>query len=722
MDSLKTSSPQEAKLHFLDYWRIIRIRKTVILAVFLLVVITATVVTFILPESFVGSTRLNVQREGTDVQGMSGNGMQGFGGMDPYFIQTELEVMQSQVLLGKVVENAKLNLKERWATKYHGGEPLTTLETVDLLKHFISINPLRNTSLIEIRVYSDKPEDAAELANAIAEAYKEYRLSRSSDKMTAGIKVLNEQMDKKEKEFHEAQLEVARLRSELKVSDPDPASTGPSPSLSSATVQQLMGEVARSEGEATQLRTKLEALADLSKEKLLGSIQTVIEPDSVLSILVNDLDAAEQNLAAILKTKTVEHPDYESAKKVVDQYKAKIDDRVERLVFGLHTRLASIMAYITNQNTKLAEAKKADIEEAARTQPYWSAKTRLTDLQQYRSILQMKTAGMTTDLNLPQNNMVEILDKAASNPVPVRPNKPLNIILGVIIGLVVGIGLAFFIEYLDTSVKTVDDIEKHLGLPVLAVIPTDIVILLQQKRDTADAEAYRILKGNIELNLPDHGSNSYTLVSGGPGEGKSTTLCNLAYIYAKGGANVLVVDADLRRPSQHRLFDVDNSVGLVDYLHGRKTLEEITKPSRLDNLSLIPSGNLSMEDVGILNGPRMSELIRQLKQHYDVVFFDSPPILGVSDASILVSEVDNTIMVVQYRRFPRNMLQRVKSTVMHVGGNLIGVVLNNVDIHQDDSYRYYSNYKDYYSPVRDRAAEPKKLPAAAANGENEDAY
>jgi capsular exopolysaccharide synthesis family protein len=267
----------------------------------------------------------------------------------------------------------------------------------------------------------------------------------------------------------------------------------------------------------------------------------------------------------------------------------------------------------------------------------------------------------------------------------------------------------------------VDDIERHLGLPVLAVIPTDIVILLQQKRDTADAEAYRILKGNIELNLPDRTANTYTLVSGGPGEGKSTTLSNLAYTYAKGGANVLVVDADLRRPSQHRFFDLDNSIGLVDYLHGRLTIEEITKPSRLDNLSIIPSGHLSMEDAGILNGPRMSELIRQLKQHYDIVFFDSPPILGVSDASILVSEVDNTIMVVQYRRFPRNMLQRVKTTVTHVGGNLIGVVLNNVDIRQDDSYRYYSNYKDYYSPKRMRD-EPKKLPAAAANGENEDAY
>jgi Mrp family chromosome partitioning ATPase len=118
----------------------------------------------------------------------------------------------------------------------------------------------------------------------------------------------------------------------------------------------------------------------------------------------------------------------------------------------------------------------------------------------------------------------------------------------------------------------------------------------------------------------------------------------------------------------------------------------------------------------------MSELIRQLKQHYDIVFFDAPPILGVSDASVLVSEVDNTIMVVQYRRFPRNMLQRVKSTVLHVGGNLIGVVLNNVDTRQDDSYRYYSNYKDYYGPKRTGPGENAKAEPATVKPGNDDAY
>ena len=696
------SPPQEAKLHFLDYWRIIRIRKTVILAVFLLVVITATVVTFILPESFASSAKINVQREGTDVQGMSGNGMQGFSSVDPYFIQTEFEVMQSQVLLTKVVENPKLNLKERWATKYHGGEPLSTLETIDLLKHFIAINPVRNTSLIEIRVYSDKPEEAAELANTIAEAYREYRLGRSSEKMTAGIKALNEQMQKKEKELHEAEMEVVRLRETLKVSDSDPASTGPSPSLSSATVQQLMADVARSEGEAAQLKTKLDALADLPKDKLLGSIQTVIEPDSVLSTLVNELDVAEQNLLSIAKTKTEEHPDYQSAKKVVDQYRSKIDDRVERLVFGLQTRLASTMAYITNQNMKLAEAKKADIEEAARTQPYWDAKTRKEDLRQYRSILQMKTAGMTTDLNLPQNTMVEILDKATANPVPVRPNKPLNIILGVIIGLVVGIGLAFFIEYLDTSVKTIDDVERTLQSPVLGVIPQNVGFLLDEGAESPHAEAYRVLRTNLLFSRKEDKLNTIAVVSAGAGEGKSTTIFNLAAVFAQNGSRVIIVDSDLRRPSLHKMVGVTNNIGLTNYLLKQNALEEVIQTTNLPTLDFMASGKLPSSSLGILSSSQMRDLITELKRRYDFVFFDSPPIMGVSDASILASEVDMTLQVIQYRRYPQPMNIRAKQMIEKVGGNLVGIVLNNINVSQDENYYYYSGYyNEYYSKNED---------------------
>ncbi|MGD1006251.1 MAG: Wzz/FepE/Etk N-terminal domain-containing protein, partial [Ignavibacteriaceae bacterium] len=174
MDAVTTTEAPEVKLHFLDYWRIIRIRKTVILAVFLLVVFTATLVTFILPESYSSTARIKIERDAPDISGMMERG--GSSSYDPYFMQTEFELIQSDVILGKVID--ELDLNKEWGRKYGSGEPFKTSETKRILKNRIGLRFVRNTSLIEIRVLSEKPEEAAGIANAVAEAYKKHRLDQ----------------------------------------------------------------------------------------------------------------------------------------------------------------------------------------------------------------------------------------------------------------------------------------------------------------------------------------------------------------------------------------------------------------------------------------------------------------------------------------------------------------------------------------------------------------
>jgi capsular exopolysaccharide synthesis family protein len=296
--------------------------------------------------------------------------------------------------------------------------------------------------------------------------------------------------------------------------------------------------------------------------------------------------------------------------------------------------------------------------------------------------------------------------------------------LGAMVGLVIGLGLAFFIEYLDTSVKTMEDVESLLGVPVLAIIPKNIRLLHKEPGDSPDAEAYRILRTNIEFNRKNPQANTISLVSGGPGEGKSTTLANLAFICAQGGYSTLVVDADLRRPVQHEIFDIDNNVGLTNYLTTEMQLDDVIFPTSVENLSLLPSGILPSDAVGILNSQRMSDMIAELKLHYDIIFFDSPPMLGVSDASVLASEVDQTIIVVQHRRFPRNMLTRVKQAILGVGGTVLGVVLNNVDLKHDQNYYYYTNYYGYYQ-TRDKESRRERAtpePVRSQNGHSPDEY
>jgi capsular exopolysaccharide synthesis family protein len=368
---------------------------------------------------------------------------------------------------------------------------------------------------------------------------------------------------------------------------------------------------------------------------------------------------------------------------------------------------------LTDAEKRLEDAKKVQIEDKQKSNEYQEAKMRYLQNKRIFEAAQTKLSTSLFERGI-DFDPAKIWEKAEPALVADKPRVTAYMTLAAVLGLVIGVGLAFFIEYLDTSVKTLDDVERYLQIPVLAVIPKDVSMLIKSKGDTADAEAYRILRANVEFNKPDGNANTFTLVSGGPGEGKSTTLNNLAFTCAKGGYNVLVVDADLRRPTQHGFFDVDNNFGLTDYLTGKADLEEITRTTKIDNLSFIPAGQIPEGAVGILNSQRMVELIAKAKGLYDLVFFDSPPILGVSDGSVLASEVDVTVMVVQHRRFPRAMLQRVKQAVQHAGGTLIGVVLNNVDTKHDEGYNYYNTYNDYYNPRRKETARRETAAAAAA--------
>jgi capsular exopolysaccharide synthesis family protein len=279
--------------------------------------------------------------------------------------------------------------------------------------------------------------------------------------------------------------------------------------------------------------------------------------------------------------------------------------------------------------------------------------------------------------------------------------------LGIIIGLVVGVGLAFFIEYLDTSVKTIDDVERTLQAPVLGVIPQNVGYLVEEGAESPHAEAYRVLRTNLLFSRKDDKLNTVAVVSAGAGEGKSTTVCNLATVFAQSGQRVLMVDSDLRRPTLHKLMGCTNALGLTNYLMKQNTLEEVIQTSKLPSLDFMASGKLPSSSLGILSSVQMKDLISELKQRYDFVFFDSPPIMGVSDASILASEVDMTLQVIQYRRYPQPMNIRAKQLIEKVGGNLIGIVLNNINMSQDESYYYYSGYyHDYYSKTEDEPAPP----------------
>jgi succinoglycan biosynthesis transport protein ExoP len=693
MDPLKVAPPPETKLHFLDYWRIIRIRKTVILAVFLLVVITATLVTFILPQKFSSTARIKVERDGSDITGLTGAQVLG-SAYDPYFIQTEFEVIQSEVILGKVI--ADLDLNKKWAAP--GEPPLNNEQTMLVLKGHMDLRPVRNTTLIEIQVISENKQEAADIANKLAETYQAHRIEERMRLSAGGIDSLKKTFAEQEEKIRVAQAKVDDLREKLKI--PDMMASGDTPTVlfSAETLRRIEGLRIESQAELAREETLLTQLKGLTPDDLAQAIPTTGVQDSLLNSLLEQKTLAEQKLVGLKKQYGPENNEVVTASSMVEDLNAKVKERVTGFLSGLSAKVAASKNSLAELEKQVKQAMDVDIEKANQSRPYWEAKRLLEENQRFRQIIDQKILIERTDLQLPKSSMVEIVDKASPGLRPVRPNKTLNIALGIVIGLVVGVGLAFFIEYLDTSVKTIDDVERSLGSPVLGVIPQNVGILIHEGAESPHAEAYRVLRTNLLFSRKDDKLNTVAVVSAGAGEGKSTTVFNLAAVFAQSGQRVLIVDSDLRRPTLHKMLRVTNNIGLTNYLLKQNTLEQVIQTTSLPTLDFMASGKLPSSSLGILSSAQMRDLITALKQHYDFVFFDSPPVMGVSDASILASEVDMTLQVIQYRRYPQPMNIRAKQLIEKVGGNLVGIVLNNINMSQDESYYYYSGYyHDYYA-------------------------
>ena len=703
----------EAQLHFLDYWRVIRIRKAIIITVFLITAIIATVVTFILPESYSSTARIKVERDVLNIPGMGNTATADSTGFDPYFIQTTFEIMQSEIVLSNVI--AKLNLNEKWGKKFNNGETFKTTDTMGILKDIMSLTPVRNTKLIAITVYSDDANEAAEIANSVAESYREYRLETQQQLALTGLAALQDQYDQEEQEISMVQSNVDELRKNLAIVD-YASSTTYNPSMSEEQMRQLNQQRIEYERDYTESQSQLNDLKAYNIKQLRDVLPSVF-PDQNLQSLLDKLHESEQNFAVLTNDYSLTNVVVLRVQSEIDTLNQQVDDRVVGLMAGISSKVDSQKAALSDITKEVNDAKNRDLADSAKNQPYYDAKRNLDQLTEQHRLLYLKMDAEKVDAYIPKDSMVQVVDPAVPGRLPVKPNKPLNIGLGLIFGLIMGISLAFFIEYLDTSVKTIDDVERIFQAPVLGVIPQNIGYLMDEGPESKNAEAYRVLRTNLLFSRRQEKFNTIVIVSAGAGEGKSTTTINLATVFAQSGNRVLIVDSDLRRPTLHKLFKVPNNLGLTNYLLKQSSVLDVVQSTPVPNLDFMPSGRLPNSAMGILGSAQMKDMIKELKERYDFIFFDSPPILGVSDASVLASEVDLVMQVIQYRRYPQPMTIRAKQMIEKVGGNFMGIVLNNINMSQDEGYYYYSGYYHDYYYSRNENEQEAEAKAKAGEGD-----
>lgn len=718
------SSPQqnETSLHAVDYWQVVKNRYGVILLTLLLVFMTASVITYVMPKKYESYATIEVKPRERTIEALPGAGMRASGAtMTPQFFGTEFEKIKSRNSLTRVIDS--LNLVNQW-----GMDRETILQ---ILKNIVDTQNIRGTDLISITVRHTNKEDARDITAEVAHAYKEYRTDLESKSLEIGInelrKAVREQEDKVE-DRRKILTTISRTKNIIYHADSDMMRGGVFNEDSEANyAANMYNEL---EGEKMQLQSQIDSLLQYDSEALLHYASGLDLPDNIIKTLYPRYQDLVREIEGMKASGLGDrHPSVVSNKRMLDQMKIQLDEGVVNLRIRLQGQLDMAKERLAKVEIRKNETKQNALERSIDTTDYVDAKRSFeTDLALLENMkLKLITEEIARDL---PNETIVVHDDPVISESPVSPNVMLNLVLGAVVGLVFGVGIAFFLEYLDTSVKSLEDVERYLQVPVLAVIPKDVGVLHKQSGMSPDAEAYRILRTNIEFNRKNPEYNAITIVSGGAGEGKSTTLVNLAYICAQGGYTTLMIDADLRRPKLHTFFDINNSVGLTNFLTTELTLEDVILQTPVDNLYFMPSGTLPVDAAGILNSRRMSELIQDVKQRFDLVLVDSPPILGVSDASVLASEVDLTMIVVQHRKMPRNMLIRVKQAVENVGGNVIGVVLNNVDLRSDSQYQYYTNYYTYYAPAESQIVPPvgttaknaQKMAATGTESKENDLY
>lgn len=687
----------EINLHMLDYWRVIRVRLPLIILVFLLVVITAGVATYLTPRQYQSSVTMQVKEDNNNMHIFGGDAGQR---MDPRFTTTQFQILQRKEILYPVVETMKL--LKKWDLR---SRDVAFMK----LRGMMSVSEVRGTDLIQISILDKDRQEAADLANTIALEYQKKRIDEQQVWVARSLVQLEDEVNKQRIKTEALRDAMTKMRVEAKINDLNPESVEDLSLAEKNILVSVESQVNDARIRVATLRSKQEQIKGMTDDQIIRSLKTFEMDDATISQILPQYEACVSKEAHMLSSGLgVNHPSVQSLQATKKVYAEQLKNQIGILRKSLAANLEINQKALEAMELKLSEARTGEQDSKSKALHYQEAKNEYLKAKRILESAETRYSTEAMQRTMPQSPAT-IWEKAEVSDFPAKPKVGQNMAIALAVGLALGIGLAFLIEYLDTSVKTMQDIEAALGVPVLAVIPRDVPVLKDAPADCPDAEGYRIMRTNIEFNRKSPDANTLTVVSGGVGEGKSTTLNNLAFTFAKGGYRTLIVDADLRRPSQHRFFGVANDRGLTDFLTTDIPFEPLIISTPIDNLWLMPSGRLPIDAVGILNSQRMIDLIQRLKASYDMIFFDSPPILGVSDASVIASSVDLTMVVVQHRRFPKAMLIRVKQTLQNVGANIVGCILNNTDIRHDEYYEYYTSYYQYYSPHQSKNT-PEKTP------------
>lgn len=607
---------------------------------------------------------------------------------DEYY-ETQYKLIKSRNVCKKVF--ARLELGK--LVRYEGAQDPEGAFIEELI-----VDPVPDTYLANVSYESEDPKLAARVANGVADEYiasvkRDKRMV--SDEAESGIAqqlpILREKRDKSEEALREFEKESSALSFEKRRA------------MIYEAFSSLNAQLIKVKQEIAKVEARYESVAKAKTVQDMLSLPAVVNNTAIQGYnrekLVLEARAAE--LSQKYKADSEPIKAIKSKTKVVDE---KIRSEASKIARSIETELQEkkseeekLQALIEKQK-KLANTFDANMNE------YESLKAGVErNRRHYEKFLQsQKELQSSSRFNL---STVQIVDRAEVPEIPVRPRKMLNLLVAAVLSLLGGVGLAFLFEHLDDSIKSHEEIERYVKLPMLGMVPSvkadrknpeETDLFAHRKPKSSISEAYRTIRTSLLYASANKEPKAYVVTSAGPQEGKTTTAVNLSIALAHAGKKVLLVDSDLRKPRIHKTFKVDNAKGLTNYLVGQDDTEELALQTEIENLSFIPSGPIPPNPTELLDSVRMQEFIAKTKKDFDSIIFDSPPLVAVADAAVLAAMSDGAIQVIWAGNTSRKIVELGKERIKSVGSKIIGVILNNIRAARGEDYYYYSRYYKYY--------------------------
>jgi capsular exopolysaccharide synthesis family protein len=390
----------------------------------------------------------------------------------------------------------------------------------------------------------------------------------------------------------------------------------------------------------------------------------------------------------------------------------RLDEEIRQIIAGIESAYLTAQAkerelrtLMEQQKAKTLSLNDASVEYAI------LAREADTNRQLYESVLQrIKEIKMVAALRAPN---ATVLDRAE---VPVQPSNSStmkNLLISIIVGLIGGVGLAFLIEQLDDTFKTPEDIKRDLRLPILGIVPdflslplaarrqgrrasadtgVNLSLVLSQPSYAAVADIYAKLCTSILLSQPEAAPKNILFTSAMGGEGKTTNVVNIAKMFALSGAKVLLIDADVRNPSCHKLLGMNNRSGLTEVVTGKFEVNNVIQPTALSNLDLLSAGAIPPNPTMLVGSTKIHDTLMALQVHYDCICIDSPPVMPVSDAELLSTMVQGVVLIIDVQTTPTYLAKETRARLTYARANLLGIVLNRMVARRTDYAYYYGNY------------------------------